>query len=177
MKLGYKEKEILKMVGIGVLVGGSLIIPTLPMVLAPFLGSHKQSKQNAKKTFKRMKEKDLIFLSGEKVKLTATGKKLLKQIEAEDITIERPDKWDGFWRVIAYDIPDRAKKERDYFRLKLELLGFIKVQESLFAIPFECKEEIAVFAQSLGVSPFVLYMQTDKIPYETKYLRSFDIER
>jgi hypothetical protein len=80
MKLGRKEKEILKMVGLGVLVGGTLVVPTLPMVVAPFLNKNRQSKQNTKRSLRKMEEKDLIFLSGDKVKLTAAGKKLLQQI-------------------------------------------------------------------------------------------------
>jgi DNA-binding transcriptional regulator PaaX len=79
--------------------------------------------------------------------------------------------------VVAYDIPDDNKKARDYFRQKLELLGFIKIQESLFSFPYECKQEIAVFAQSLGIAPFVMYMQTNRIPFESRYLKSFGLNR
>jgi len=176
LKIGKKEREILQNVGIGVALVGALIIPALPMALAPLMISEKTRKQNAKRSIKRLEEKDLIYLSGEKVKLTAKGKAMLKLIQAEDITIERPEKWDRIWRIVAYDIPDDHKKERDYFKTKLEGLGFVKVQESLYAHPFDCIQEIAVLAQTLGISPHVLYLKTDKLPKHSQYIKKFNLE-
>lgn len=172
--LGKKEKEILKIVGTGVLVTASMAVPNLPLILAPFFEDGDKKRQT-KKIIKKLEEKDVIYLSGDKIELTTKGKKLLEKIDAEEISIPVPDEWDRVWRVVAYDIPDTLKPERDYFRRKLEELDFIKVQESLFAFPYSCKEEIAVFAQSLGLSPYVVFLTTDHLPQEQSLLKRFNI--
>lgn len=177
IRIGKNEREILQAVGFGAVVVGSLIIPGLSMALSPLLEKGKAGRQNAKRSIKRLEDKDLLYLSGESVELTKRGRDLLKRIQAEDITIVRPDKWDQIWRIVAYDIPDEDKAERDYFRTKLEGLGFAKVQESMFAFPYDCVQEIAVFAQSLGISPYVLYLTTDKLPRQKDYLEKFNLER
>ena len=129
MKIGSREKQILEAVGVGALLVGAVIIPGLPLALAPFLSGNKYSRQNVVKSIKRLEEKDIVYLSGEKIQLTPKGKKLLKIIQAEDITI-KPTKWDNTWRIVAYDIPEKQKKERDYFRQKLIELGFVEIQKS-----------------------------------------------
>jgi DNA-binding transcriptional regulator PaaX len=175
IKIGKNEKEILQAIGVGAIVLGTLLIPGLPMALTQLKDSGKAGKQNTKRSIKRLEEKDILYLSGDKIKLTKKGRELLKRIEAEDIVIEKPDKWDNVWHVVAYDIPDDDKPERDYFRTKLEELGFLKVQESIYVFPYDCVQEIAVFAQSLGISPYVLHLTTSKLPRQKEYVKKFDL--
>jgi DNA-binding transcriptional regulator PaaX len=175
LKIGRKEKDILQTIGVGAVVLGTLLVPGLPMALSPLMAPGKAGKQNAKRSIKRLEEKDIIYLSGDMIRLTKKGRELLKRIEAEDIIIKKPDKWDQVWHVVAYDIPDDDKQERDYFRTKLEGLGFLKVQESMYVFPYDCVQEIAVFAQSLGISPHVLHLTTRKLPRQAEYVKRFDI--
>jgi len=168
--LGKKEKEILKMVGTGLLVGASLVAPNLPMAF-----KKGKSKQNYRRSFQNIYDKNLIYLSGEKVRLSEKGQKLLEIIEREEIEIKK-HKWDGIWRIVAYDIPEEQKKERNYFRRKLTSLGFHELQKSMMVIPYECKEEIAVIAQNLGVSPYVMHLITDSLPRQREMVKKFALE-
>lgn len=47
--------------------------------------------------------------------------------------------WDGFWRVVMFDIPEKKRTIRDSLRKELEVLGFGKMQHSCYisAAPFE----------------------------------------
>lgn len=173
VRLGSKEKEVLKILGTGVILASSLAIPNLPIALAPFMKNGR--KRDLYKPLKQLEEKDLISLGKTKVKLTKKGKELVKRLATEDIEIKKMEKWDGIWRVVSYDIPDKLKKERDYFRTRLLEMGFFRVQESMFGIPYECKEEITVFAHSLGISPYIVLLTTDHIPQENIYRKRFDI--
>jgi len=168
--LGKKEKEILKMVGNGILVSVSLAAPNLPRAF-----KEGKSKQNYRRSFQNIYDKNLIYLSGEKVKLSEKGKKLLENIEREEIEIKKHE-WDGIWRIISYDIPEEQRKERNYFRRKLTSLGFCELQKSMMVIPYECKEEIAVIAQNLGVSPYVMHLITDNLPRQREMVKKFALE-
>lgn len=176
LKIGKNERKILQTVGVGAVLVGALLIPGLPMALSPFMTKGKAGKQNTKRSIKRLEEKDIIYLNGDKIRLTKKGRELLKRIQAEDITIVRPDNWDHIWHVVAYDIPDEKKQERDYFRTKIEQLGFLKVQESMYVFPYDCVQEIAVFAQSLGISPYVLHLTTSKLSRQSEYVKKFDLK-
>lgn len=162
------------MVAIGALVLTSIAIPNLPLALKPFLKD--KGPKGFKKVLKNLESKGVIRLGGEEVVLTKKGEKLLKLIRIEDIAIVKPKKWDKIWRLIAYDIPDTHKKERDWFRFVLKRMGFYEVQESLWAHPYECREEIAVIAQDLKISPSVIYMQTDHLPMQEKLERRFGLD-
>jgi len=173
IKIGPREKEIIKSIGLGILVIASLAIPNLPLALKPFFKT--RGREKFRRILKRLEEKDVIFLGGEKIKLTKKGKDLLKEIQFREITIPKPQKWDGVWHLISYDIPDDFKQERDWFRFILKRLGFRKIQESLWVHPFECKEEIAIIAQNLSVSAFVIIMKTNHLPNQSKFKKYFKL--
>lgn len=174
IKIGEMEKEVLKAVGVGVIVLASIILPGLPMVLAPFV--KKRGPTNFKKSLKKMEDKGLIFLGGDKIKLTKRGKALLRQIQCSEIEINRPKKWDKEWHLVSYDIPKEYNKERDWFRWNLKRLGFRQIQESLWVHAFECSQEIAVIAQSLKISPHVVIMRADQIPRQEEIKKYFDLQ-
>lgn len=166
------------MIGAGALLLVSLALPNLPVALQPIL------KMRGNKGFSRLlqnlRNKGVIELGGEKVKLTTKGMKLYQGIKLEQIIIKRPKEWDGLWRLISYDIPDAEKKKRDTFRQILIRLGFLKIQESLWVFPFECKKEIAIIAKDIGVPEHVIVMITDKLPneddWESRFILNSDEE-
>jgi len=172
-RLGENEKEIIKLIGLGLLITASLAIPNLPLALKPFL-DNKSKRIKFKRTIKNLSSKNLIILGGEKIYLTKKGEKILKKIQSDEIKIKKK-KWDGSWRVVSYDIPNKFGIERDYFRLKLKNFGFERLQKSLWIIPYECKEEIALLAQNLGISPYVIYLTTKKIPNQQKLTKLFNL--
>jgi len=174
-KLGETEKEIIKAVGVGamVLVALSSPSPKLPKALLGIL--KERGPRYFSKLLKKMENKNVIYLGGEKVRLTKKGKELLKLINLQNMEIIKPKNWDGVWRLVSYDIPDISKKKRDWFRQTLESLGFQKIQESLWVHPYECKEEIAIIAQNLGVADSVIFMTTNHLPNQEKMMRKFGL--
>jgi len=168
--IGKNEKEILRMVGAGLLVSASFAAPNLPQA---FRDSNK--KYTLQRSFHNVYDKNLILLSGEKVYLSKRGREMLEKMEVEEIDIQK-EEWDGIWRIVSYDIPNELKKERDYFRKRLREWGFKDLQKSMLVIPYECKEEVAIFAQSLGISPYVIYLVTDKLPMQKKMEKAFSLD-
>ncbi len=180
IKLGEKEKEILKHIGLSVVALSFIFMPKASEILQlfPELNPRKkkdyyQYKYKAKRIIKRLEEKDVIYLSKDKIKLTKTGKKLLKLIDSQNLMIKKPNKWNKKWSIIAYDIPNTKKAERDYFRYKLKELGFCKIQKSLWTIPYKCSQEIAVLSKIIGISPFVIYMTADHVPNEKQLIKIY----
>ena len=67
----------------------------------------------------------------------------------------RGKKWDHFWRLILFDIPERKRTRRKFQQL-LCRLGFYRVQRSVYAYPFECKEDILRLAAQFRSSSYVM---------------------
>lgn len=162
--LGENQKKVLLAIGLGTLVVASLALPNLPIAIQPLIKA--RGSKFLKKLLQGLEKKRFISLGKEKIKLTAKGKKMLKQIEIFDMKIEKPEKWDGFWRLVSYDVPEKYRKSRDIFREILEQNDFFQIHKSLWVNPYPCREEVAVTAKKLHLSSDVILMETEKLPNE-----------
>jgi len=68
---------------------------------------------------------------------TKVIKKLLKNKPTE-----QKKQWDGKWRGIIFDIPETNRKERDFLRRELKVIGLIEVQQSVWVFPFDIEKEL-----------------------------------
>lgn len=105
--------------------------------------------------------------------ITSKGIDRVKKIHERELTITRPDHWDGKWRLVIFDIPNEKKNKRDVFRKKLLRLEFEKVQESIYVYPFECAKEILTIIKSLGIDFEVLLLIADIIQGEENIIEKF----
>lgn len=110
------------------------------------------------KTFVEQKEKY--------IELTAKGIEKAKNFFIDDLEIKHPKGWDGKWRVVIFDIAEEKRHHRDVFREKIEQLGFIQIQKSVYAYPFECTREISFVAEILDIEKEVTIMVAEIIQGE-----------
>lgn len=97
------------------------------------------------------------------VVLTGAGKKKVLTYKIDEMKIKRPARWDGKWRVILFDVPERHRKIRDALRSHLRQLGCRELQKSVFVHPFECGEEIDFLIEFYQARPFVRFIVADQI--------------
>jgi len=90
--------------------------------------------------------------------LEEEGKKRALQYNLDKMKITTPSKWDGFWRIFVFDIPEYKKKARDAFASKIKYLGLYPLQKSVFVHPFDCQEEIEFLAEFFEVKPHVRFI-------------------
>jgi len=89
---------------------------------------------------------DIVVTPTEKGKRRAAINKLI------DLRITTPQKWDGLWRVVIFDIPDTQKIKRNAFRKKLKELGFYSLQKSVWLHPLDCNKEIDFLRNFFGLN-------------------------
>lgn len=88
------------------------------------------------------------------VQLTEKGK--LKALYYKLYNIKnKKEKWDGKWRMVAFDIPERYKKGRDALRYKLKKFGFWELQKSIFITPYNCEKEMALLIGIFKIEKYV----------------------
>lgn len=175
LKIGINERKIIECIGSGFILIAALTSPNLPRVLMPFV--KKRGIKWIKKLLKQLEDKNVVNLSGEKILLTKKGKKLLNEIYLSNFTITKNEKWDGLWRLVSYDVPEKYKKSRNIFRNVLEQNGFHQVHKSLWVSPYDCKEEIAVFCKNLNMINDVIVMTTDHLPNQEEMVELFEIKK
>lgn len=117
---------------------------------------------------KQNSDGSLIVLLTEKGKLRALNISFRK-------FCNKKEKWDGKWRMIAFDIPDKYKKGRDAIRYRMRISGFYKLQESLFLFPYDCQKEINALVDLFKLQKYVRFGLLDFIDNEKEIQSKFKL--
>lgn len=109
---------------------------------------------------KRLRKRGLIdFVSDKELicRLTDKGKDkaLWEKMRLED------EKWDGKWRLVIWDIPEKRRNARDLFRLKLKQLGFTRWQKSVWVCKKNCTQILRNFIKQVGIEDWVMVIESD----------------
>ena len=110
--------------------------------------------QRIKQALLRLERRGLIKVTGEgkkrEIHLTAQGEKLIDGLYAGAYVIPLPTRWDGKWRLVMFDVPEKRKKVRDTLRMLLRSAGFIHFQDSAWIQPYPCDELVTLLRSHLG---------------------------
>jgi hypothetical protein len=156
------KSEIVKDILKGLLIGGMICAAgTSPYFTRGLIKNFskwtgdKNKKRKFYDTFYRLKKQGFIKI--EKVnhqvyiQLTEEGKKKANWMQINDLKIKKLKKWDGSWKIVMFDISQLKKFYRNVFRGKLKELGFYPMQKSIWVCPYDCKDEIDLLKDFLGL--------------------------
>lgn len=107
--------------------------------------------------------------------LNDMGKRKALTYRANNMKIERAGIWDKKWRVVIFDIPEDEREARDALRGHLESMGFFVLQRSVFAHPFNCRNEIDFLIELYGIREYVRFMVVEYIDNETHLKKFFKL--
>lgn len=113
-------------------------------------------------TLRRLREKGLIDFIDNKTlmfKLTDSGKDKALWIKMTGIE----EKWDGKWRLIIWDIPEKRKAVRNLLRSKLKELGFQQFQKSVWGTKKNCTKILREFIKQIGIENWVMVIESENI--------------
>lgn len=155
--------EILKFMAAGVVIGLSLVIPTLPVAVAPFvIDRRRYNGRYFNQTIKRLKQQKLVEVIEEHgqiiVRITQNGKLRALKYKLDELKIPKQKTWDTKWRIVIFDIPEHRKRLREIFRMHLKKLGFYPLQKSVWVHAFPCFDEIEFLRQIYHVGENVTYI-------------------
>jgi len=106
-----------------------------------------------------------------KFELTKKGKKLLARYNFAELALKAKRPWDGQWRMLVFDVPEKNRWARDSLRERLKQMGFFQFQKSVWLYPYECEEEMNYVAEFLGIQ-YCTLMFTGKI-HNDQLLRKY----
>jgi DNA-binding transcriptional regulator PaaX len=108
--------------------------------------------------------------------LTEKGEEKLYSYRLSDYTLLIPKIWDKKWRVLIFDIPEYRKTLRDRIRRELMLVGFIRVQDSVWIFPYDCEELVTLLKADFKVGKDLLYMVVNKIENDDHFRKAFNLK-
>lgn len=89
------------------------------------------------------------------INLTEKGKKRKLSYDLEEIKVPQPSVWDGKWRLVIFDIPEKYRDGRSALRNKLIQMGFLQFQKSVWVYPFPCENEIDFVCEYFSLARYV----------------------
>jgi len=104
--------------------------------------------------------------------LSEDGKRRAVSFNINKIKIKKSKKWDKKWRFVIFDVPERKRGVRNSLRFHLKAIGFFEYQKSVFAYPYNCRDEIDYIIEFYEAREFVRYIIAEKIDNEL-HLKDF----
>ncbi|MEK7613027.1 MAG: CRISPR-associated endonuclease Cas2 [Patescibacteria group bacterium] len=131
-----------------------------------------QRRQNIQRSLTRLIRGNYVNVVHGYVKLTPKGDRYAALLGKGKLVPKKPKRWDGKWRVLIFDIPERRRKTRTQVRLTLKHLGFIRLQDSVWIYPYDCEDLITLFKVDMRVGKDLLYLIVDQLEYDSQ-LRTY----
>jgi DNA-binding transcriptional regulator PaaX len=170
-----RATKINKIILTSLYVAGVLSVAILaPNALQYFIGKKRPDLYSVKKSFDRLLYSGCIKIVGGRAQLTKKGLLLLggKALEGFGKTA----KWNKQWHVVSFDIPERTRASRLKLRNTLKDIGFVKLQNSLWVYPYDCKSLIYIIKIEYKMGKEVVYMKAGEIENEAVLKKHFKLK-
>jgi phenylacetic acid degradation operon negative regulatory protein len=106
------------------------------------------------------------------LRLTTKGRMKTLKIALSD----KKERWDGCWRIIIFDIPEKKRKTRDAFRKMIADLGFKKYQISVWICPYSRTSELEMIIEELRLRPYIQHFVSKSVTEERKLKKIFELD-
>lgn len=117
------------------------------------------------------KNKDIFTLTskGEKKSFMAFA-----NAEAHSFGVKR-ETWDGKWRIIFFDIPEKKRKHRDYLRFIIRTIGFREFQKSIWVYPYNIPSFLEEILDEENIKKYTRFITTESIDRDDDIKKMFKL--
>jgi DNA-binding transcriptional regulator PaaX len=173
------EAAILGSIGIIGIASVAMMAPNVLQLLKKICPNmiHTRQSHTIRRAINGLIQKGYIVKKHDKYELSTTGSARLYLLlqKAESAQKTRRKKWDGKWRIVIFDIPEKYRTTRDSLRTQLSQIGFVKIQNSVWVYPYQCDEIVALLKFHLTLGKNAVYIVADAIEGEAILLKHFNI--
>lgn len=170
-----RTAEVIKIAATGVLLAGAVVAPNLLQLFAKHFDTSKTDK--TLRSIRYAKSQGWLTFEdtdqGAKVALTESGRLKWQTLELNQPLKDK--KWDKKWRLALFDIPVRKRREADAFRESLRILGFKKLQQSVWIVPYSCQTHISILRQMYNLKGYVRVVEVSSIEGEVELKNTFKL--
>ncbi len=174
-RLGALEKRVLVDLSAGDLLVGFLYSAHSTRKMYAVARQRALHRYRIKNVVQRLSDEGLIVRRGDMVSISKSGRSLLNQTVDRVRSSIRTKKWDGKWRIITFDIPEKMRSVRNDIRTILKRAGFIQLQHSTWIFPHDCEELSTLIKQDTRLTRYVLYGVLEKIENDAHLRQLFSL--
>lgn len=180
--------DVLKLVGAGLFIASSMVIPNLPLALKPFLDHQRKNEYRAwkrfnipylKRTLERLEKQKLVEIDEEDhmqiVKITGAGQNRILKFALNELAVEKPRIWIGKWTLVSYDVPDNLETQREMLQEYLKAWGFYPFHKSVFLHAYPCEKQVEFLRAYLGIGKYVRILNVSKIENDQLFRNYFGV--
>lgn len=178
-KIDFKRIILMTVATAGILTI-AVLAPNALQILGPFI---KNKKKYNLKYYLNQKTKKLIKDGLLKID-TRVGKQFISLTEKGERKLQlykitekkKENKWDGKWRIVTFDVWERARSKRNLLRMEIKEFGFIQLQRSVWIYPYACEEFIELLKTDLSFGKNIRYMVVEKLDYDENLRKYFKLK-
>jgi DNA-binding transcriptional regulator PaaX len=175
-----QEKTLLILLGV-IALGGPRTIVQQARLISELRKEWKNiDRRSVARSLRRLSEEKLVseeVLPDGSVRfaLTVEGDRKARFLSLFGPTIlfKKPKVWDGKWRVVAFDIPEKSRSFRRILREHLHEAEFYQLQQSVFVSPYPYEKPFAELIRLYEAEPYVRIMAVSWLDNETHLKRIF----
>ncbi|MBI5004359.1 hypothetical protein HZC00_04655 [Candidatus Kaiserbacteria bacterium] len=160
-------------VGLVGMLGVAAVAPNVLTAMAKLgLLPNARQKESINRARDRLLKQGLLKREDGFLRLTPKGEAMFHRISSYDQATRKPPRWDGRWRVLIFDIPERRKGLREKMRRTLTAIGFIRLQDSVWVYPYDCEDFVALLKADFKIGKDVLYLIVEEMEGD-RHLRKY----
>lgn len=95
--------------------------------------------------------------------LTPRGRALLEEGQSRIFRPTWADDWDGSWLLLAYSLPQNARRTRDRLRDRLAWLGFGSIGNGLWISPRDVADDVSELAERMGIADHLVAFRATRV--------------
>lgn len=107
--------------------------------------------------------------------ITPAGRKVLALEQAKVALKNQKKKWDGRWRMVVFDVPERRRKVRNRLCAIIGDVGFVRLQDSVWVYPYDSEDFITLLKAEIKIGKDVLYAIADTIEHDKGLRQHFNL--
>ena len=121
----------------------------------------KINKNTIVKNLERLVAQGMVVRKDKKFILSEEGRRLIEYMGLRRNVLGK--KWDGKYRLVIFDIPEKQRVDREWLREELYLLEYTQLQKSVFISKYPLVEDIIHNIRKRKLDGFVNYLLVDEI--------------
>src|SRR3989339_1059349 len=169
------RKIILGTIKVAGVLSVGLVAPNVLKAMAQLgVVSSFRQKESINSSRARLINNGLLEYKNNMLSLTSKGEAVLWRLELQDFRLKKQKRWDNRWRVLIFDIPEKRKVLRNRVRETLVMIGFIRLQDSVWIYPYDCEDVVTLLKADLKIGKDILYMIVESLEYDTRLREHFE---
>ena len=185
----YERGELAKDILLAIVAGGAALglavtlatFPGLGYIFKLFDAKNSREKARVRQSVRGLERHGYLQVfkkdGKEHIKITPLGKQMMLQRSMILTRPKQPEKWDGLWRLVMFDIPENRRKAGNALRFALQKMGLIQIQKSVFVYPYPCKKEIDFIAGFFKIRKGITYATAHAIEGNTLLEKKFKVKK